>query len=90
MRFQAAARAPVRVRPVPTPTTNWIPSNQTAGTEGLRHPKEHTGPRGQTLGGRAVPERSIAQNKYAIDARSAAWARGKCSVPGRIISFLLS
>src|SRR2546427_81536 len=47
--------APVRVRPVPTPTTNWVLSltrdenvarlanRETAGTEGLRHPKEHTG-----------------------------------------------
>src|SRR5437899_94080 len=51
VRFQAAARAPVRVRPVPTPTTNWVLSltrdanvarlanRETVGTEGLRHPR---------------------------------------------------
>src|SRR5437899_1183271 len=34
-------------------------------------------PHGQALGCRAVPERSIAQNKYDIGAHSAVWAIGK-------------
>jgi len=87
---------------VPTPTTNWVLSltrdanvarlanRETAGTEGLRHPKEHTGPLVKPSEAGPVSERSIAQNKYAIGDHSAVWARGKCSVPGRIISFLLS